>query len=358
MRVLIRPKILHYLLATVSILDVFPIFTSLQSWSLDKAPEPKTSVIQSPVVNTSEDGKLEALLKQEKYQEIIDQLTPNLDKLDSKNLKLLGRAQSGLKNSLMAIKIYSLALNKNPKDVEAKVLLGKENFLRGKDREAMISLREALDLNPNLEEAYLVIEQIYIKKKNNYELRMLYQDMVQQMGEKPKYIERLCELNTLSGIYDLAAKYCLQGIKLQPDEAKNYTYRAMTLKETGFTDDAKKLYKTTADKFKQSEEAQLAYAQFLDEQKNFLDSSKYYKDAMAANPQSVKALYGFAQASTEIQRYQDVYDALVTACNLNRQSIAQVRKVMRILQLLKENVWYSKFELLSETCGLPPKPAE
>ena len=145
---------------------------------------------------------------------------------------------------------------------------------------------------------------------------------------------------------------------MQPDDAKNYTYRAMALKETGFIDDAKKLYKTTADKFKKSEDAQLAYAQFLDEQKNFLDSSKYYKDALSANPKSMKALYGLAQSSTEIQKYQDVYEALVTACNLNRQSIAQVRKVMGVLRLLKENVWYTKFELLSETCGLPPKPAE
>ena len=188
MRVLIRPKILRYLLVTVSILDVFPLLGSSQSWSLDKASVSKTAVIQAPAVKANDDGKLEMLLTQEKYQEVVDQLTPQLDmadNLDSKKLKILGRAYSGLKNSLMAIKIYSLALNKNPKDAEAKMLLGKENFLRGKDREAMISLREALELDPNLEEAYLVIEQIYIKKKNNYELRMLYQDMVLQMGEKP-----------------------------------------------------------------------------------------------------------------------------------------------------------------------------
>jgi tetratricopeptide (TPR) repeat protein len=367
MRVSFRPRILQYLLITVSILDVFPILIPHRAWALDKET-PAIKVAQPPAAAakkksaasptaplTDEDRQLNDLFAQGQFQTIVDQLTPQLDKLDGRKMKLLGRAHSELKNTLLALKTFSLALNKNPKDAEAKMLIGREDFLRHKDPEAMVSLREALELDPNLEETYLVIEQIYIKKNNKYELRMLYSDMVQQMGEKPKYIARLCELNTLSGIYDLANTYCTKGMKLQPDEPKNYIYRAMTLKETGSLEEAKSLYKATADKYKSSDEAQIGYAQFLDEQKNYLESSKYYKDATIANPKSMKGLIGLALSSTEIQQYQQALDALVIACNLNRQSITQVRKVMGILRVLKETKWYEKFEALSETCGLPAK---
>ncbi len=339
MRLLHRLFLLVFFVLGVSILDVFPEL----SWAIDKEPA------KSEAIKPSE----EALLQQGKFQEVIDQLSPKLPELDAQGLKYLGRAYSGVKNSVTAIKTFNLALSKNAKDAEASTLVGLELLSTGKDREAMISFREALKSDPKYEPAYLAIEKIYIKKNNKYELRMLYSDMIDLLGEKPAYVTRLCELLCTSGLYDDAKKMCRRGIAVKRDEPKNYIYLALTHKEQGDKELATALFKKTVDLFKNSEEAQVAYAQFLDGEKNFVEAAKFYKAALDLNPESLRGQIGFAMASLEIQNYQNTFDALDKACRMDRRSIKEVRRAMGVLRVMKADKWMEKFEALSEKCGLP-----
>ena len=358
---LICPRFFVYLLLIVSILNVAPD----TAWSLDKTvapPTKKSNEYSSPAgppasaapAGTVAATSVEQLFEQQKFQEVVDRLSPEVGKLTDKQMKLLGRSQSALKNSSSAIKTFSLILSKNPKDAEAKMYLGIEYSLIGnKEREAMINLREALDLNPKLEAAYLAIENLYIKKNNKYELRTLYTDMIERLGEKPEYVTRLCELFSQSGIYDVAKTYCRRGIALQPKNAKNYVVLAQTMKEVGDVDAAKSLLKKTADKFNESVDAQMGYAQFLDEQKNFLEANSYYKRATLADPKYTKAWLGFSFSALELEKYQDSLDGFVEACKLDRRSSEQLRRAISSLRLLKLVAWQTKFEALNETCGLP-----
>ncbi len=336
-------------LILVPILDFFPEKT----WAIDKEKAPAKAEASSNSTSSSLSPEEEALLSQGKFQEIVDSLAPKLSDLEASKLKLLGRAYSGLKNSAAAIKTLSLVLGKNPKDAEASTLIGLELMSQGKDREAMISFREALKNDPKFEPGYFAIEKIYIKKKNKYELRMLYSDMIELLGEQPNYVSRLCEIYTSSGLFEDAKKTCRRGIALSKDDPKSYLSLAMTLRDTGEKEEAIKLFRQTADDFKKSDEAQLVFAQFLDGEKNFIESNKYYKNATEANPNSLRGWVGLGLSSLELQKYQITLEALTTACKLDRRAIKEVRRAMGILRTMKEEKWIEKFSLLAEKCGLP-----
>ncbi|RYZ79750.1 MAG: tetratricopeptide repeat protein, partial [Proteobacteria bacterium] len=95
------------------------------------------------------------------------------------------------------MKIATMLVSKNSKDHEAHYLLGTAQFMSKKNTEALESLKTALELNPKYQPAYEKLAEMYQQRKNTYELRILYQDMVEKIGPKSEFLNKLCELNTV-----------------------------------------------------------------------------------------------------------------------------------------------------------------
>lgn len=293
----------------------------------------------------------EAALKQKDYSKVISLLSPSVETLDRNGLFVLAKAYSASKNPEAAIKVYTACLTKDPKDVEAKTLIGAEQFVSGKDKEAMATLKEAIDINPRFVPAYKILIRIYEKKKNKYELRLLYQDLVEKVGDRSEYIVKLCELTTLDGLYDLALKYCQTGIQKDSSEASNFVFLGMTYNQTGETKKAENYLKKAADEFQGSELAQMTYAQFLDEKKNYIASYGFYKRAVDANKKSVPALQGLGHAALEIQKYQESLDAYAKACQMDKKTLPQFRRAANTLRTMRNADWLKKFEVAIDKCG-------
>ncbi len=293
----------------------------------------------------------QSALKQKNYKKVITLLSPEVENLDRDGLFLLAKAYSASKSPEAAIKVYTACLTKNPKDFEAKTLIGAEQFVSGKEKEALVTFREALELNPRFVLAYKMLIRIYEKKKNKYELRLLYQDLVEKVGERAEYISKLCELTTLDGLYDLALKYCQTGIQKDSHNAVNFVYLGVTYHQTGNSVKAESFLKKAADDFPESELAQMTYAQFLDEMKNFIASYSYYKKAVAANKSSTSALLGWGNACLEIQKYQESLGAFEKACALDKLVLPSLRKATNVLRTMKNAEWLKKFETAIEKCG-------
>lgn len=315
---------------SVSFLDIGQGFTSCWAYDL-------------PAAQTA--------LKQKDYEKVIQLLSPEIEKLNREGLFALAKAYSSLKKHEAAIKAYTASLALNPKDHEAKTLIGAEQFVSGKDKEALINLKEALEINPRFTPAYRVLIHYYERKKNKYEQRLLYEDMISNVGETTGAVTKLCELCTLDRLYDLAVKYCQKGIARNPQIASNYVYLGLTFKETGEGAKAEENLKKAASDFPKSDLAQLTYAQFLDEKKNFILSYTYYKNAISADPKSVPALLGYGNASLEIQKYEEALNAYRKACELDKKTIPSFRRATNVLRTMKVESWLRKFENAVDKCG-------
>ncbi|GIL17119.1 MAG: hypothetical protein BroJett040_08700 [Oligoflexia bacterium] len=291
------------------------------------------------------------LYAQKEYEKVIAELSARVEKLSRDGLLLLARSYSSIKNPIEAIKTGSIILSTNPDDFEVKTFLGQEQIHLGKDREALITLRESLELNKKYEPTYLSIAEIYERRKNKYELRLLYLDMIESLGEKPAYITKVCQLATLEGLYDLSTQYCRKGIQVDPNDYRNPLYLGLTFKETGKIEEATKLLKKTADLFPKSEEAQITWAQHLDGQKNYVASLGYYQRAVQASPNSINGLLGLAQSSFELKKYDEALQFWKKACQLNGKATnSSLRKATNVVRLSRQAELLTKFEAAVDTC--------
>lgn len=285
------------------------------------------------------------------YEKTITLLSPHLDVANKEAFLLLGKAYSASENGMMAMKTYSAGLSKFTNDAELGTALGQAQYALKKESDAKATLKEVIENNPTYEPAYLATAEIYQKKNNRYELRLLFQDLVAKVGAKPEYLQELCDLTTRDGLYDQAIDYCKKGTKTNPREPLNYINLATSYKETGKTAEADTWYKKAADSFSKSEQAQYAYAQYLDGQKKFVDSFPYYKRAVAADPKSSRSLQGLGFAAIEIQKFSDSLAAFDSLCEVNsRDGIKSVRKAAGSVQRLNQPQWFEKYSALITKC--------
>lgn len=289
------------------------------------------------------------------YDKVVELISPNLDVANREAILTLVKAYRGQENLAMAQKTLAVGRSKYPQDPEFPTEIGRVYLFLNKDREAKSILKEVIDAHPKYEPAYLVMGDMYEKRKNRYELRLLYQDLVQNVSQKSEYLTKLCDLATQEGLYDLAFKYCNDGMKKNPREPLNYVNLASAYKETGNTIEANNNYKKAADSFSKSEVAQVAYAQFLEDQKKTIDAYKYYKRATEADEKSLRAWLGYGFSALEIQKFQDSITAFEKVCENDRNGVKQARKAASTMKSLKQPQWMKKYEDLIKHCeGLTP----
>lgn len=300
----------------------------------------------APVVSPSPEEEREA-------KAMVAELSPQVETLNSAQLKKLAHAYSVSNSHVLSAKTYSIALSKNKNDVEALTLLAHEQILMNQDREALATLKEAQERNPKYDPLYMEMVLLYRKKQNWYELRMLYADMIQRLGPKPDYLQTLCKLYTQGGFFEEGKTTCRQGIVADRKDPRNYVNLAVCFRDTGHKDEAKSLMERSALNFPKSEDAQMMLGKYLEiEEKDFVKALKYYRAAIAANPKSVDAWLALAGCQLELQKYAEAYESYQKACGISQKALKELRRAKGLLSLAKVTTWFAKFDVLSETCAL------
>lgn len=297
-------------------------------------------------------SRAEALRKKGDLAGATDLLWKNVEKLDTEGYLLLGRMHESRKEWNEVIRASGLLIAKKPKDpqtAEALTLVGRAQFMKGKITDAKEALKQALELNKLYEPAYDVYAQIY--EKMPYEQRLLYQDMVETFGPKPKYLTKLCAINTADGENEQGSQICNQAIKADGKIADNHVNLGVIAKQKGEPELARKYLRAAADMFPDSEYAQHQFALFLEEEKNYVDSFKYYERCLSANPGADACAAGVGISGLQIQKFERALAALKQVCNRNgRKYSAQIRKAIRLTQG-KDASWRAKFEDIADRCG-------
>ncbi|WP_413289415.1 tetratricopeptide repeat protein [Bdellovibrio sp. HCB337] len=328
------------------------------AWAANTAqsPAPKAASSPAPIKETNVLASAEELFKKGDYDKTSDLLWKNIDKLDRKGLMLLAVTHEKKKDPANMIKIANMMLSKNPKDHEAYYLLGSAQMMNKqvvskKNSEAMESFKTCLEINPKYQPAYEKLAKMYEEKQNYYELRILYQDMLDNIGRKAEFLTKLCEINTKDRQEDQALSTCKEGIQKDPKIADNYVNLGLVQKDAGDVDEAKKSLKTAADAHSKSEFAQYTYANLMEEQKSYLEANKYYQRATAADEKSARSWIGYAKSAFELRKFEEALDAYKKACKLDQKNAVAFRKATTALKSAKDAGWTGPYEKASESCS-------
>lgn len=362
--------------------DEFSLFEEdLKDSPKKTTPAPATSLSPSPaatsapVVNHTEtaDEKIERLkkeirlspknavllgdlaaelFKKEEYEKVTLLLWKHVDKIDRKALVLLAKAHEKRKEPSEMLRALNVLIGKDEKDFEAYSLMGDAYVLARKTKDAMESYKKAVELNSKYEPAYDGLIKLYEDREppNLYELRILYQDMIDSIGARPIYLRKLCEINTLDGTYEPAMAMCKEAIQKDPKVADPHVYLGVCYKGMGEDETALKALKKAAKDFPKSELAQYHYGKLLEEQKNYVEAMKVYKSGTEADPQAARSWLGLATSSFEIRKYDLSLLAYKNACKFDKKNAVAFRRATTVLRNSKNAQWVGKFEQESETC--------
>jgi tetratricopeptide (TPR) repeat protein len=278
-------------------------------------------------------------------------LWKKIDTLERKDFQTLMKCHYSLKQADDLLRVSNLLIAKNEKDYEAYHYQGEAYLLKKKDKEAQDSFTAALKINPKFMPSYLSIESIYEQKKNLYELRVLYEDMIKAFGPRGDILTKLCRCYTQDGLNESGLKYCNQATQKDPTVADNFVYIGLIHAQAGDKAPAKQALQKAAEKFPNSEFAQYNLGKFLADDKDYIDSYKAYKKCVSSDPKSERCLLGYATSGFEIQKYQEAYDTFKKLCKMNRNQTVYVRRSQAALRNTGPKDWAQKFQELSDYCS-------
>lgn len=295
--------------------------------------------------------EMTALFDKKEYSKMTPILWAKIDMLTRSEMILLVKAHYLNKEYNESIKAANLMIAKDEKDEEALTYLGLNSLRKKKDREAKEFFRKATEVNPLYTPALDGLVEIYEKNNNFYELRLIYQDLIKKLGDRAELLKKLCDINTKDGVNDSAIEFCRKGTIKDPKTPENFVNLGIVYKNIGENDKAKQQLSSAASKFPSSDVAQMQFAIFLEEQKNYIEAYKFYGLCNKANSYVERCWVGLANTSFQILKFKESYDALKKACNFNRKHSFIGRKAALQARNAKQSDWAKKFETLADICG-------
>ncbi len=322
-----------------------------QTGTVSAKPTPSPVVAPATTVKETYATQATKLILEKKYSKATEILWQNIEHLSESELVLLTKAHYLNTDYFESMKAANLVLAKNEHNFEALTYLGLSQLRKKKDREAKEYFRRATEANPVYMPAINGLVEIYEKSSNYYELRLIYQDLIKRTGEKAEYLTHLCDINTKDGITDQAQTYCRKAIQADPNVPQNYSNLGIVYKNISDIPKAKQQLQLAADKFPKSDINQLNYAQFLEEQKNFIDAFKYYSRCVKINDFVEKCWVGYTSSSYQIQKFAETLVGLKKSCVFNKKHSFIGRKASSFARSVKQGDWAKKIDALAEICG-------
>lgn len=291
-----------------------------------------------------------ALIEARRFKDAQGILWKHIDRLKAEDIHILTNIHLVQKEYDLALKAITLQTSKDEKDYIAFALLGKIRLALKNEKLAIEAFNTSIQTRPDYEDAYLPLLDHYKAKKNNYEARIILQDMLKNIGRKSQYLALLCQLNLEDKTYQQALTVCKEAAQIDAQSGLNQTNVGLAL---FYTDDealALKQLKSAADKHASSEYSQIQYGLILQGKKDFLNALKYFKRGAAANEKAAPAWLGIALNSFEILKYDEALVAFKKACLLDKTTGPAFRKAMITLRNAKNVQWTALYEQASDQC--------
>ena len=278
------------------------------------------------------------------YRDVVETLKPINDKLGRQGLLLLAKAYGGSGDHVNEMRTLELILAKNARDYVVKTQLANVQSAQKKSEDAIANYTEAREINKKYEPAYRGLLSEYEKSGNTYEARNIVIDMIKTFGPRPKFYTDLCRLYSNDGFLEKAVESCGIAIEKNPNEPLNYMYLGVCIKDKEEPEKAMAILLKASKRFPQSEPLQSVVAGIEFERKNYAAAYQYYKLAVKANPKSGIAQVGLANASFEMQKYEESAQAFEKACHIDKRFGKEFRTAGGKLRGRKESKWQNRFD--------------
>lgn len=295
------------------------------------------------------------------HLKVIELLNPYSEQIPTHSYLILAGAYSELKKHDQEVRILEIVVEKDKKNHQSHYILGNayiqmarqtEDLSRRKEvrTKAINSLRKSISLNKKFKPSYDLLLNLFIENGENYEARTLLNDMIEQFGKRPQFLNDKCRLLTLDGYLNQAVEECQNAIMISKQYPDNYVYLAQAYFDKGEEKRSERMLKIAAKKFPNSEPAQWAAGEFYQKKKNFPVSNRYFGAAAQADPSSLRANRSYATTLMEVDQPEKALKYFIDACKKDPNVRSDIATAAAKLRLKKKYGLSKKFMAAKYKC--------
>ncbi len=189
-----------------------------------------------------------------------------------------------------AIEQYKLISDKDPKDLDSLVMLGRLQKLVGSSPDAEAAYKKVLASDPDNEDAITGLANVYSDLGDPKRASELLQKLTSK-SPTPRSLMLLAASYEQMHQYDLAAETYTKAIDLDPNRAELRAALAQDQVLAGKLDDALKTYQDLAESNPQEPQPYLGMAQIYREKKNFAKAHESLDKAKSLDPDNLDIRY-------------------------------------------------------------------
>ena len=235
----------------------------------------------------------------EAVEEAQDALKANPNDLNARRVlahiytQEIGDAQAGHIDEGMvhrAVEQYKLITDKDPKDVESLVMLGRLQRVLNDSVDAEAAFKKVLVIDPDNEDAVTGLASVYSDRGDARSASALLEKLTKKNPSPRAYLSLANNYETMHE-YSLAADAYKKAIELDSTHTEWAAALAQDQALAGHFDDALKTYQGVADANPQDAQPYLGMAQIYLEQKKFADAHKMIDKAKSLDPDNIEVRY-------------------------------------------------------------------
>lgn len=305
--------------------------------------------------------RAETMYDQGKYQQAIDLLSKDAEKLSQKGYLTLAAAYSELKQFDNELRILNILSAKDPKNYQWHMLIGqahlkKSRFTEDKDvkkaeeTNAVQTFRSTIKANSKFKPAYDQLLEIFLEKKEHHEARELLMEALRAFGDRPQWLNKLCELQANDGFLAQAEETCRRAILKSPSYPNNYVFLSQSLVDQNEMEKAQAVARKSGEKFPKSEFAQWGAGKVYLLTKNYEAAVKFFGNAVHADESSVRAHLGLAEALFNSGDRSGALGHYKKACQLGAKEANTIHVRSAEARTKGEEALSQQYRALAEIC--------
>lgn len=272
------------------------------------------------------------------YKKVIEILAPFANEISTEGLVNLAKAYTESDDNLNAVRVLQIYVEKEGHRFRPHYYLGLAYKKIKKMDEATKQLRLSIQYAPGHRPSYDELMDIFSITKQNYESRILLNDMVRNFGPKNEFANLSCKLYANDNFLAEALATCKKAIQQNPKHADNHIYLAQAYYNMGNRSAAEKIFKTAGRSFKSSEYTQYAVGEFYLLEKNYPTAVRYLKNAVNLKSDVLRSQFTLATALFESKDHTAALTHFDKACKLDKSSETMTALKNSAARLRKENL--------------------
>ncbi|MCJ8275288.1 MAG: hypothetical protein HRT44_06020 [Bdellovibrionales bacterium] len=280
------------------------------------------------------------------WNEVVYILSPVAERLPSKELKLLVKANLNTNKVRQAENIVRIPLSQKYVSVDTYLLATEVYAFKARNstdplvtvpatKELFKYIKTAQETYPSsyrVYETWISFLEEFVPHSAFEALKVLDDMVAAKVKLKPKHYSLYCKFSYKAGFTKQSKKMCVTALEKDPSNPANLIYLGQTHMNTGDKAEGMRMLASVGNKFSDSEEALWATANAHYGEKNLQEAYTFYKKAMNHEDAQPRDYLGYAKVAFELKKYKESLAAFDKHCRITKVLDHEFRRSSGLLK--------------------------